>query len=546
MYGTAFDLKRDIMENGLIELLMPKSSLLAKEPVAILPENSDKTSLEFAEMFNTSMSEGLEPFMQCMGLSDAAREIVIDEVKTADNDSDATISSEATREIPCFCLDTQSLLSLFQKLFAVQNFRDTATPTDGEIDVEDSTAGNIRVNEVLQNILSLLEAGDSVRITLKNIPAPAKEQKRSETLLTHADHMTDTDHITRADHTAKADANQPGNALKESDETDDGIEITGYLTQDINQPQVESEARDLAGRITAALEQMQHTTGSASQSLETAPEASPVRYEVSFEGYTREPKLSHDNETRKLQVPPDGLPAGTGPEKREIIKTDDGRQVRPERAIIEIVKPMPGNNAPASLSGELPVGDNVPAAKPVDVSIKVNEAINNALEERNTTVEASEPAKSSDEKQMFSGGGFSRVNPHPESERRNVIDKNAFASVMTEKIEKLSEQFAGKSMSLDMVVRLRIDDKETLIVGFKEHGQRVSVEIRTTNENTGSFLQTQKDELTRQLEARDIHASIYVDIQNQNKERREQQGKSKKNTAEHQEKSFDTFIETMA
>jgi hypothetical protein len=49
---------------------------------------------------------------------------------------------------------------------------------------------------------------------------------------------------------------------------------------------------------------------------------------------------------------------------------------------------------------------------------------------------------------------------------------------MTDRIEKIVEHYANKGVSADLVVRLKIDEKETLIVGLKDQGQTVAVEIK--------------------------------------------------------------------
>ncbi len=126
------------------------------------------------------------------------------------------------------------------------------------------------------------------------------------------------------------------------------------------------------------------------------------------------------------------------------------------------------------------------------------------------------------------------------------MEKTPFASVMTDRIEKIVEQYANKNVSMDMVVRLKIDEKETLLVGLKEHGQRVTVEVKTTNEGMGTFLQSQKEEIARQLEGKNIYANIYVDVQNENREKREQRNQQKKRSDEQENEDFVGFLEAMA
>jgi adenylylsulfate kinase-like enzyme len=106
------------------------------------------------------------------------------------------------------------------------------------------------------------------------------------------------------------------------------------------------------------------------------------------------------------------------------------------------------------------------------------------------------------------------------------------------------EQYTNKSASMDMVVRLKIDEKETLLVALKDQGQRVIVEVKTTNEGMGNFLQSQKEEIARQLEGKNIYANIYVDVQNENREKRDQRDNQKKRSDEENE-DFVGFLDAM-
>ena len=119
--------------------------------------------------------------------------------------------------------------------------------------------------------------------------------------------------------------------------------------------------------------------------------------------------------------------------------------------------------------------------------------------------------------------------------------------MMVDKIEKITEQFAGRNMNSDMLVRLRIDEKETLLVGFKEEGSRVTVELKTTNENILNILQTQKDDMTKNLEGKNIFVSIHVDLdQNGQGKQGKHNGRGDKGEEGQDDKDFSAFIEALA
>jgi hypothetical protein len=126
------------------------------------------------------------------------------------------------------------------------------------------------------------------------------------------------------------------------------------------------------------------------------------------------------------------------------------------------------------------------------------------------------------------------------------LEKAPFASVMTDRIEKIVEQYANKNVSMDMVVKLKIDEKETLLVGLKEQGQRVTVEVKTTNETMGNFLLSQKEEIAKQLEGKNVYANIYVDVQNENSQKKEQREQKRANRGKKAKDDFDAFIEAVA
>jgi hypothetical protein len=152
-----------------------------------------------------------------------------------------------------------------------------------------------------------------------------------------------------------------------------------------------------------------------------------------------------------------------------------------------------------------------------------------------------------DERQLLSQNDYTKTSMPLDKETGKVSEKTPFASVMTDRIEKIVEQYANKNVSMDMVVRLKIDEKETLLIGLKEQGQRVIVEVKTTNESMGTFLQSQKEEIARQLAGKHIYANIYVDLQNENRGKREQRDNQQKKRSNEQDKQdFVGFIEAMA
>jgi len=131
------------------------------------------------------------------------------------------------------------------------------------------------------------------------------------------------------------------------------------------------------------------------------------------------------------------------------------------------------------------------------------------------------------------------------SETKGVV-KNDFGAAMVDKIEKLAEQYAGKGTNMDMVVKLRINDKETVLVGLREEGNTVTVEVKTANENTMNFIQSQKDDLIKNLENKNIFTRIHVDI-NQDQQGKQQQRNdhAREDGDPEEQQDFGAFIEAL-
>jgi len=73
------------------------------------------------------------------------------------------------------------------------------------------------------------------------------------------------------------------------------------------------------------------------------------------------------------------------------------------------------------------------------------------------------------------------------------------------------EQYMNRKESMDMVLRLKIDDKDTLLVGLRNEGQKITVDVKTTNESLMNMLQSNKEAISKNLESKHIYANIFVD-----------------------------------
>ena len=62
-----------------------------------------------------------------------------------------------------------------------------------------------------------------------------------------------------------------------------------------------------------------------------------------------------------------------------------------------------------------------------------------------------------------------------------------------------------------MTVRLTVGNDESLVLGLKDLGQTVTVEVRGSNQGMINLLQSQRDVIISHLEGKDISANIVID-----------------------------------
>ncbi|OPY67361.1 MAG: hypothetical protein A4E63_02261 [Syntrophorhabdus sp. PtaU1.Bin050] len=147
----------------------------------------------------------------------------------------------------------------------------------------------------------------------------------------------------------------------------------------------------------------------------------------------------------------------------------------------------------------------------------------------------------------ISQGDSSKTNVHQTREDGRVFEKGSFSSFITDRIEKVVEQYATRNSSADTVVRLKLDDQETLTVGFKHEGQNVVVEVKASNEGLANLLQSHKEDITRHLEDKNIFARMYVEADGENAfERRNQKQNKREDGRKEEETSFTAVLETIA
>ena len=120
------------------------------------------------------------------------------------------------------------------------------------------------------------------------------------------------------------------------------------------------------------------------------------------------------------------------------------------------------------------------------------------------------------------------------------------ASTMVHKIEELAESYSSRNQSMDMVLRLKVDEKESLVVGLRSQGDRVLVDVKGASDGLLSALQSQKDFITRELESKQIYTTINVEINGDgNPGGRDQRQRQDRNGKEDNETDFGGIFNTL-
>jgi hypothetical protein len=119
-----------------------------------------------------------------------------------------------------------------------------------------------------------------------------------------------------------------------------------------------------------------------------------------------------------------------------------------------------------------------------------------------------------------------------------------------EKFEKVLEQFSAKSGLNEMRVRLNIGNDESVILGMKDLGQNISVEVKASHQAIIGLLESQKETITKNLEARDIHTNMFIDpdssAKQDQKDRREGKQRMRMSRSRNQADGFAEVLEVLS
>jgi hypothetical protein len=118
---------------------------------------------------------------------------------------------------------------------------------------------------------------------------------------------------------------------------------------------------------------------------------------------------------------------------------------------------------------------------------------------------------SGQENYQLSGGSDSGAAASTAQEQSGKVSDRSTAGEAVEKFQQVLEQFSGKTGQHGLTVKLDIGSEGSLVLGMKDLGQTVTVEVRASHDATVSLLQSQRDTIIRHLEGKDVHTNIVID-----------------------------------
>ena len=524
------------MENLLINYLLKNCVTLAKELFSSELESATPqegcNALNFLNLLDVRMGSGIE----------AQNRNVVNGTVSNENEDEApaenTQKEDNRKESSVIYLDTQSVITLLQTYFKAQDLQ-AQDLQDSTLNTFQNDTKSVDMEKFLQSIFSLLQEGESIEFvkdkamgTICFVQQPEEEAKAVETdqyPVIESGKVIEN----RAFIGYLASILQQFNALDKKDKMakkveNEEVDNTNVINKDVkNTDTIVTGNKNLYDKsqnkeIVQMFKKTDDNKGVVrDDNQKVKPLLNKIETTVDFENENNE-VLSLTETTAKL------FP------KIEIKKLNDREN------IFQII------------SSELSSGESDETNKNISVlTMKTEKAISSRDDDVVRVVtrvsdKAGGDYAGPDERQLLSQNDYAKTGNHLDKEAGKVLERTPFTSIMTDRIEKIVEQYAGKSVSMDMVVRLKIDEKETILVGLKEQGQRVTVEVKTTNTGMGTFLQSQKEEIARQLEGKNIYANIYVDVQNENREKRDRKDHQKKRSDRQENEDFVGFLEAIA
>jgi hypothetical protein len=121
-------------------------------------------------------------------------------------------------------------------------------------------------------------------------------------------------------------------------------------------------------------------------------------------------------------------------------------------------------------------------------------------------------------------------------------------SAAIERFDRVMKQASGGAGVHDLTVRLTLGNEERLVLGLKDLGRSVTVEVKASNQGMIDLLQSQRDVIISRLEGKDIYADLVIDPNasgTPEKRDRRETGQSMPGPGKQTGEGFRTFLEAV-
>ena len=117
-----------------------------------------------------------------------------------------------------------------------------------------------------------------------------------------------------------------------------------------------------------------------------------------------------------------------------------------------------------------------------------------------------------------------------------------------ERFDRVMKQAGGATGIHDLTVRLTVGNEGRLVLGLKDLGSSVTVEVKASNQGMIDLLQSQRDVIISRLEGKDIYADLVIDPNasgTPEKRDKRETGQSMPGPRKQTDGGFRTFLETV-
>jgi len=169
------------------------------------------------------------------------------------------------------------------------------------------------------------------------------------------------------------------------------------------------------------------------------------------------------------------------------------------------------NVLPDSLS-ELKLPKDTDLTESLLSKVKVVVSLPGIVEATNETVEKETGASSggNGNSNFAEQGASVQASIQHEETLAEASTTASFGSIVADRLAAVAEQVGVRERPLDILLRLKTEGGESLMVGLKDQAGKIVVQVRSADQNMVGFLESQKETIVRNLEAKQVSSSISV------------------------------------